>query len=671
MLAVLLLFAATIAYAGMDLVRRGARGRRERERVASAPEPTPRARVPDPPPAWVEGAQLDGGYVIGRQLGSGAFGVVHVVEHRALQRTWAAKIIRRDLIADAARRQQLMHELAVGLQLAGHPHVVRTEMFRSFGEELAIFSELVGGPTLAAALPDPQLAAPECALTLALQLAWALEAIHLAGLIHADVKPGNVLLTRDGSAKLTDLGLASLSSARTADAHGTPRYRSPEQARKQPITTATDVWSWAVTMIAVLLGEEPSHAGGELAPHTLSALRTRRPVHPALDDLDPVLTACLRKAPGDRPTTTAVVDQLTARIAQRTGTTPRRPPSRPAGTTIASELGLLTEALQRVLGDNGACPPDLQGRALRLGLAKADCHRRAGDLIGAATTLKRVLGATPAGEAELRVAAWLELGAVHHERGSPDPALHAFEQAASAVGDPLARARAHRGAGVASWVSGDRTSAISQLRTAAMLAAHAVETGSQPGASHVHAQILLDLARMLHQAGDHAGHEACLAHVLRVCRTLDDAGRQTLVRGLLMQGDFDRARLAVQDLLPADESPAAIETHAGASLIAATIDLEDARTLAGQPTRGMALARRARDRLRPLAVHGLTSATLPFAVAEVHLAWLARAAGRRTDEDALDRALITLDEAARAGRQDAAALTRWVQTALLHDSEGG
>jgi hypothetical protein len=251
-------------------------------------------------------------------------------------------------------------------------------------------------------------------------------------MIHADVKPGNVLLTRAGAAKLADLGLASLSSGRATEAHGTPRYRSPEQAKQQP-SAATDVWSWAVTMIAVLLREEPAHAGGELAAYTLSALRARRPAHPALEHLDAVLTACLSKPPDARPTMTRVVDQLSARIARCTGAPPPRPPLGPAGTAAASELELLTQALQPLIDAPGACPPDQQDRALRLAIAKADCHRRAGDLAGAVTTLQRVLAAAPTGAAELGAAAWLDLGALHHERAAPDAAIHAFEQAASTI----------------------------------------------------------------------------------------------------------------------------------------------------------------------------------------------------------------------------------------------
>lgn len=664
MLAVGVLLAATLAYAGFDVARRRARVRRERARVAAAKEPTPVARVPDPPPRWIEGAVLDGGFLVGRQLGSGTSGAVYLVVHRALDRTWAAKVIRRDLIADASRRQQLMRELAVAMRVSGHPHIVRCEMFRSFGDEIAILSELLEGGPLTAALADPRVTAPERVPILALQLAWALEAIHGDGLVHADVKPGNVLLTGGGDARLADLGLACLASAPAARAPGTLRYRAPEQARSLAVTPATDVWSWAVTVIAMLLGEEPAHAAGELAAHTLEAFRSRVTAQPAVDELCTILAACLRKPPVERPAMTAIVDQLSRMIAQRTGAAPLRPSWRRTPSDEVGELAVHAEALRAVVDDAGTCALADHDRAIRIALAKADCHRRHGDLAGATATLERVLRAAPGAASELRAAAWLELGSSHHERASPDAAIHAFEQAAQVGPDPTVRARAHRGIGVARWVAGDRDGAIAELRTAAALAAHAFDSAPDAEARRAHVEILLALADMLQQRGDTTAYAACLGHVLQVARDLDEAGCQTIVRGLVLRGDFTRARALVQDLLHAGED-GDLEARSGSGLLAATIDLEEARALAAQPRQAAAAAMSARDRLRTLALRGSTSAVLPLAVAEVHVAWLARAAGEPAAEVSLERALTTLDRAARSGRDDAAALARWARAELL------
>lgn len=674
MLEILVVFAAALACAALDLARRRRRARLLRGKVARRREPQPRSRVPDPPPRWYDGAKLDGGYLVGALLGSGAFGDVHMVENRALDRRWAAKVIRRDLVTNAAHRQTLLRELAHGFRVAGHPHVVRTEMFRSFGDEIAIFSELVEGGTLAVALAGPRFAAIEQILDIGLQLAWALEAIHHAGLVHGDVKPGNVLLTREGAVKLADLGLASLSRTGEHGAvGGTLLYRSPEQAKRGAVTTASDVWSWAVTMIAMLLGEAPSHAGGEVAAHTLASLRRRgSPVRVAPDDhLYELLTGCLRKEPGQRTTMTAIVDELSARLS-RAGAPRVRPIALPAAGTpaqIADELAAHTEALQQLLveADHGGAA--VHGAALCSALAKADCHRRHGDIAGAATTLESALDATSAAAPRLRACAWLELGVAHHERGVPAAAMHAFENAASTIDDPLLRARAHRGAAVAAWTANDREGARARARRAVALAAHAIDVtaaSEQADARHVHAASLLTLAGMLRELDDLDGYEACVSHALTACEMLDDAGRQTLIRGLLLSGDFAsvRARLGVLDRQAGSMggNDRRVRTSNATTLLAATIDLEEARALAAdqQPSAAIARVRRARETLRPLAERGVAVAALPLAVAEVHLAWLLRAVHPQV-EHPIDGALAALDDAAKTGRRDAAALAQWAR----------
>lgn len=681
MLETVLVFAAALAYAAIEHARRRRRAQILRSKVARERPPRPPSRASDPPPRWYDGARLDGGYLVGALLGRGAFGDVHVVEHRGLGRRWAAKVIRRDLIANAAHRRSLLRELAHGFRVTGHPHIVRTEMFRSFGDEIAVFSELVEGGTLSAALSSPLLTEREQILEVGLQLAWALEAIHRAGLVHGDVKPNNVLRTRAGTVKLADLGLSSLSRAgEHGAAAGTLLYRSPEQAKRRPVTTASDAWSWAVTMIAMLLGDAPPHAGGEAAAQTLTRIRRRdAPVHVAADDqLCELLAGCLRKQPEQRTTMTEIADALSARLGRASA--PRvRPSALFAVSTharIADELAAHTEALQCLLVEVERGGPAVQDAALCSALVKADCHRRHGDVAGAATTLASTLDATPDAAARLRAGVWLELGVVHHERGAPAAAAHAFDSAASMIDDPLLRARACRGTAIAAWTAHDRESARASARRAVAIAAHAIDVAAAPErgeARYLHAASLLTLADMLREPDHLEEYEACVAHALATCETLDDDGRQILIRSLLMSGDFAAVR-AQLDMLAhpagaAARSPIRDGTRERAAkmsnataLLAAIVDLEEARALAAaeQPVDALERIRRARDVLRPLAERGITVAALPLAVVEVHLAWLLRAA-RRGREHPIDGALAILDEAARTGRRDAAALAQWAR----------
>lgn len=677
MLAVLVVFAATLAYAVIDLVRRRRHARAFRRVEAGRRDSTPRPRLPDAHQKWFEGAKLDGGYVVGALLGSGAFGDVHLVENRALDRRWAVKVIRRDLVATPVRRQTLLRELAHGFRVAGHPHIVRTEMFRSFGDEIAIFSELVEGGSLASALSSPRLATIEGVLDVALQLAWALEALHLAGLVHGDVKPGNVLLTAAGAAKLADLGLASFShSGELAVAVGTPLYRSPEQARGNVVTAASDVWGWAATVIAMLLGEPPSHAGGEVAAHTLASLRTRRsPARVAVDDqLYHLLSACLRKDPKQRTSSSAISDELSARLG-RMGQVPVRTvvPSTAAPAPIADELAAHAEALRLLLIETPRGNLAVHDAALCCGMAKAGCHRCHGDLAGAATTLETVLGTTSAATPRLRASAWLELGFVHHDRGAPSASIHAFDQAAATIDDPGLRARAHQGAAAAAWAANEREAACTRAQRAVVLAAHAIDVATieRNEARELHAVTLITLSYMLRELGDTRGYEACVAHAITACGALDDAGRQTLVRGLVLRGDFAaaRARLDVLDRRARSGDDAAPGSRIGdltTKLLAATIDLEEARALAldGRLLEAVMCARCAWGMLRPLANRGVATAALPLAVTEIYLAWLLRRLHAPADTS-IEGALTTLDDAARRGRRDAAALAQWAREQQL------
>src|SRR5262249_20607621 len=106
-------------------------------------------------------------------------------------------------------------------------------------------------------------------LDIAIQIAWGLHVAHEASVVHQDVKPSNVLMTATGVPRITDFGLARAGIA--AGAGMTPAYCSPEQANGEPLTRATDLWSWGVSVLEMLIGER-SWATGVAAPHVLEDL---------------------------------------------------------------------------------------------------------------------------------------------------------------------------------------------------------------------------------------------------------------------------------------------------------------------------------------------------------------------------------------------------------------
>ena len=150
--------------------------------------------------------------------------------------------------------------------MAGRPRLAGG-LPAALGDEIVVFAEFVEGGSLEARIRSGQLTRLDEILDVAIQCAWGLHATHECGLIHQDFKPGNVLLTSDGVAKVTDFGLARARgvSGGLASAAGqsilvstggrTEASCSPEQAAGQPLSRKTDVWSWGVSVLELFTGE--------------------------------------------------------------------------------------------------------------------------------------------------------------------------------------------------------------------------------------------------------------------------------------------------------------------------------------------------------------------------------------------------------------------------------
>ena len=202
----------------------------------------------------------------------GGMGRVNCAWHRGWNRILAVKSVKPSLlkassVADFEREAEVWID-----KLHSHPHIVFCHHVRVLGGLPRVFVEYVDGGSLADWVKDGKLyeegpqQALERILDIAIQLAWALQYTHEQGLAHQDVKPHNVMMTSDGIAKLTDFGLAraravselqveagSLRADVTALA-GTRAYLSPEQAKGERLTTATDIWSWGVSVHDMFVG---------------------------------------------------------------------------------------------------------------------------------------------------------------------------------------------------------------------------------------------------------------------------------------------------------------------------------------------------------------------------------------------------------------------------------
>ncbi len=237
-----------------------------------------------------------GKYHLSRRIGSGGMGAVY--EATGPEGRVAVKVLSTMLAAEPALRERFRRE-AQALRAVSHPHVVRV---LADGQDRGFCwyaMELVEGPDLRARLQRGPLAPAE-ALTLAKELLGALEAAHAAGLVHRDVKPGNVLLSPSG-AKLCDFGIAKLDGSATltesAALLGSLRYMAPEQ-RHGRTDRLTDLYSLGLVLHEALAGTLPPEGTLPAGPRNLVRL----------------VQELTRESPRDRPQSSrAALDLLAAR----------------------------------------------------------------------------------------------------------------------------------------------------------------------------------------------------------------------------------------------------------------------------------------------------------------------------------------------------------------------
>lgn len=247
-----------------------------------------------------------GRYRIERRLARGGMGVVYLAHDSRLDRPAALKLLPRHLGLDATARRRFEEEARAASAL-DHPNIAtvydigdapdgRVFIAMAFYEGGTLRDEIERGP-----LPLPR------ALSFAIQIAGAVAAAHRRGMVHRDIKPGNVIVTPGDVAKLVDFGIAKFSGSaqtRTGGMPGTVAYMSPEQSRGDAVGPPADVWAMGVTLYEMLAGRRPFRAEGGDA--TIYAIRHDDPdpvdrVRPGIPKkLARIVARCLRKDPDRR-----------------------------------------------------------------------------------------------------------------------------------------------------------------------------------------------------------------------------------------------------------------------------------------------------------------------------------------------------------------------------------
>ncbi len=284
------------------------------------------------PAEWEPGMVILGLYEVTDFLGQGGMGKVYRVHHRRWDIDLAVKSPKPRLLSKPREVENFERECETWVNLGLHPHIVTCYYVRRLGGIPRIFAEYVNGGSLRDWIKSRRLYQGDQRRALAriasvgIQIAWGLHYAHVHDLTHRDVKPGNVLMTEDGTAKVTDFGLArarqlaAQSEAGAANTRSrrsaggmTPAYSSPEQARRQTVTHATDIWSWAISVVEMLYGKVRWDQGIEV-PALLETLiarsKERADIATLPDPFADLLRHCLRERPEDRPA--SMLDVATA-----------------------------------------------------------------------------------------------------------------------------------------------------------------------------------------------------------------------------------------------------------------------------------------------------------------------------------------------------------------------
>jgi TolB-like protein/tRNA A-37 threonylcarbamoyl transferase component Bud32 len=246
-------------------------------------------------------------YKILSKLGEGGMGVVYKAEDMRLKRTVALKFLPPELTRDAEAKERFINEAQAASAL-DHPNICTIhEIDQTEDERMFIVIAYYEGDTLRRKIAAKPLDVGE-AVRIALQIARGLGRAHEAGIVHRDIKPGNIVITDRGDVKIVDFGLAKLAGqaklTKTGSTLGTAAYMSPEQAKGEEIDGRTDIWSLGVVIYEMVTGKLPFKGEHEQAIIYSILNQAAQPVGKVIPGvpkkLELVLGKALAKNPAER-----------------------------------------------------------------------------------------------------------------------------------------------------------------------------------------------------------------------------------------------------------------------------------------------------------------------------------------------------------------------------------
>jgi serine/threonine protein kinase len=282
----------------------------------------PPYEAPQPPamPSWT--GKILGHFKLLRTIGEGRMGMVIQAQDINLHRIVALKVLNKRLpgIDKTQRVMQFLREARAAAQIE-HPNVVRIYEINQHSGWWYIAMELIEGGNLRSMIKAGGPLSPPRACSFIADAAAALSVAHAVGIVHRDIKPTNLMLTRQGRCKLTDFGLVRIDDPNdpfdfTDKAVGSPQFMAPEMIERKAITPAVDVYSLGNTLYYALVGEAPYTGSSidEILRKHLSApipdVRTRLPRCPA--SLASLIARMMAKSPAERPSAADVAAALRA-----------------------------------------------------------------------------------------------------------------------------------------------------------------------------------------------------------------------------------------------------------------------------------------------------------------------------------------------------------------------
>ncbi|QLD11911.1 protein kinase domain-containing protein [Microbacterium oleivorans] len=259
----------------------------------------------------MQGVSFGGRYELDSRIAIGGMGEVWEATDHVIGRTVAIKILKDEYMGDPGFLERFRAE-------ARHAALVNHEGIASvfdYGEENGsafLVMELVPGEALSTILEREGALSSDKTLDIVAQTAAALQAAHAAGLVHRDIKPGNLLITPDGRVKITDFGIARIADqvplTATGQVMGTVQYLSPEQASGHPASPATDTYSLGIVAYECVAGKRPFTGESQVAI-AMAQINEQPPPLPATvaEPVQKLILAMIAKKPDDRPASASAV----------------------------------------------------------------------------------------------------------------------------------------------------------------------------------------------------------------------------------------------------------------------------------------------------------------------------------------------------------------------------